>query len=140
MSDDLEAECPALDKPLATLVRPCERYKELHKSCSSIRNRVNQYYVYGETLDCSDHLKNYEACMKFRKTKDADHLDRIIDWEKNYINLRVQTVRQNKVWEPRDTPPSDFSDPLPRFIVERNKDSLFHAAGFDNKEQDINKK
>lgn len=106
------------------LVRPCERYKELYKSCRSFKSRIYQYYVYGETLDCTPHWDNYQSCLKYRKTKNVNLLEPIIKWEKNLIKTRLETVKQNKAWEMRDKPPEDFNKPLPEFIEKRQKESL----------------
>lgn len=101
------------------LVRPCERYKEIYKSCKSIRGRLHQYYVYGELFDCSIHNDHYEACKKYRKTKNIDILEPIIEWEKNLMRTRLETVKQNTVWEPREKPPDEFSKPLAEFLKNR---------------------
>lgn len=114
-------------------VRPCERYKELYKSCKSFRSRFGQYYVYGEFLDCSDHWKNYKNCLQFRKTGNFKDLDSVVRWEKNMIETRVNTVLQNKAWEMRDKPPV-FDAPLPEFIAKRQAGSLF--AKFDQRNKD----
>lgn len=96
------------------LVRPCERYKELYSTCSSWVARIQQYYVYGEKLDCNPHYDNYKACMKYRKTKNANLLDPVIKWEENMILVRNKSVELNTVWQLRDKPPKNFSDPLPK--------------------------
>lgn len=122
-------ECEPTDANLkdAHLIRPCERYMELYRSCKSILSRIHQYYVYGETLDCSPHVNNYNACLSFRKSKDVSLLDTIISWEKDFINIRMKTVEQNKAWKMRETPPADFDGPLPEFIVKRNRNSIFNS-------------
>lgn len=120
-------ECEQLDGKLKDghLVRPCERYNELYRGCKTIRSRIQQYYVYGETLDCSPHKNNYKACLQYRHTRDASHLDTIIEWEKNLINTRLKTVEQNTTWKRRETPPADFDRPLPEFLKKRSQRSIF---------------
>lgn len=119
-----EFECEVLGHPEMKdklgLVRPCERYKELYNSCSSIKSRLYQLYIYGETIDCNQHYENYQTCLNYRKTKDLRILDKIIEWERNLIQIRLNTVAQNKAWELRTDPPHDFEAPLPEFI-EKNK-------------------
>lgn len=125
---DPAPECEVSDitvKENVQFVRPCERYKELYKSCSGWEGRLRQYYIYGETLDCSEYINNYKICMQYRKTKDLKLLDPIIDWELNLVQLRLKTVEQNKAWEFRDTPPTDFNAPLPDHIAQRQKKSSF---------------
>ena len=125
-----EFECEVLDTSLKeyvgiNLVRPCERYLELFKTCKSIRGRLHQYYVYGELFDCQPHKSNYDACMNYRKSGELSILDPIIEWETNMINTRLKTVEQNKVWKMRDSPPEDFNAPLPNFISRRKASELF---------------
>lgn len=94
------------------LVRPCERYKELYDTCSSTMGRIQQYYVYGEKLDCDQHFRNYKNCINYRKTKDINLLDPIIEWEENMIKLRLKSVELNTVWQLRGEPPDNFNKPL----------------------------
>ena len=111
----------------AYLVRPCERYKELYKSCKSIRGRMHQYYVYGELFDCSEHKRHFKSCLSYRKTNDIDLLKPIIQWEKKMIETRLKACLENPVWEVRDSPPKDFNDPLPDFIQKRKSWSKLKA-------------
>lgn len=101
------------------LVRPCERYKELYETCSSILGRIQQYYVYGERLDCDQHDRNYRNCMKYRKTKDLKILDSVIEWENDMIKLRLKSVEMNSVWQMRGKPPDDFDKPLPENLIRK---------------------
>ncbi|XP_035213603.1 UPF0545 protein C22orf39 homolog isoform X2 [Stegodyphus dumicola] len=55
-------------------VRPCEWYKEEFKDCRSIRARMHQYFVYGESIDCSQWKTDYQNCMLFRNKKDIKAL------------------------------------------------------------------
>lgn len=123
-----EYECEVTDnlenKNKYAHVRPCERYDELYRTCRSIRARFGQYYVYGELLDCSVHLRNYKSCLEYRRTKNPDALEPVVKWEKDLIEARMNTVNQNKVWEMRDSPP-EFEAPLPDYIAQRQTGSLF---------------
>lgn len=107
------------------LVRPCERYRELYSDCSSLRARVHQYYVFGDLTDCSQHSNNYDSCLNYRKTKDPQLLQPIIDWEKNLIQKRLDVAAANPCWDAREIPPSNFNGPLPSFVEERHKKSYF---------------
>lgn len=128
LSDEFECELVEKGKKAdSNLVRPCERYKEMYNSCKSIKSKIYQYYVYGESLDCSQHLDNYDSCKKFRKTGDTNLLDSIIEWEKNLIMTRLKTVEQNKTWDLRTSPPQDFEAPLPEHLAARQKKSLFYT-------------
>lgn len=129
MSTNPEFECEVIDpntgKTKVNLVRPCERYKELYQLCKSIKNRLYQYYIYGETLDCSPHRNNHEACLSYRNTGNLDLLDPIIAWENQYITSRKMTVSQNKTWQLRQSPPDDFDKPLPAHIEKNHQKSIF---------------
>lgn len=128
---DPNFECEALDPELKKvkadiiLVRPCERYQELYKSCKSIRGRLHQYYVYGELFDCTQHYERFLACKKFRETKDIAFLDPVIQWEKTLISERLQRAESNPVWQYRTSPPADFEGPLPEFIRKKQDRSIF---------------
>lgn len=125
---EFECEDPTLKKEDSHLVRPCERYKEMYSSCKSIRHRFHQYYVYGELLDCNIYSNLYSCCMDFRKTRDERCLDPIIEWENNFFKTRLQTVKQNKVWKPRDNPPKEFDAPLPAHLIKLHENSMFKGS------------
>lgn len=125
---DFECEVSVEDLKHTTdghLVRPCERYKELYKDCSSIAARIHQYYVFGDFTDCSQHKDNYNSCLKYRKTKNLQLLDPIIKWERDLIQKRLDVARSNPCWEMRDEPPTDFNGPLPEFTEMLHKNSRF---------------
>ncbi|XP_055928403.1 uncharacterized protein LOC129959545 isoform X2 [Argiope bruennichi] len=56
-------------------VRPCEWYKEEYKDCKSIKARFHQYFVYGDTVDCTQWKNDYMNCMHFRKKHDLESLE-----------------------------------------------------------------
>lgn len=128
VSPEFETEVKDGNNRDALLVRPCERYKELLKSCRSIKGRIHQYYVYGELFDCTPIDDNYKACLDYRRTKDSNVLVKIIEWEKDLITTRINAERQNATWQFRDTPPDDFNAPLPEFLAKRQAESLFKAS------------
>lgn len=128
ISPEFECENPSLKKKDAHLVRPCERYKEMYSSCRSVRHRFHQYYVYGELLDCNIYSGLYNSCIDFRNTNESKHLDSIIEWERNFFNTRLNTVKQNTTWKPRTEPPKEFDKPLPRHLEKLHKDSLFRDS------------
>lgn len=122
VSDEFECEVVKPDDRLRAnihLVRPCERYKELYGTCSSWIGRIQQYYVYGEKLDCDQHHRNYTNCIKYRQTKDVNLLVPIIEWEQNLIRLRLKSAELNTVWQMRDKSPDDFNRPLPEHLIRK---------------------
>lgn len=119
-----EFECEVLDDVKVDdvyLVRPCQRYQEIYKSCKSFKGRIHQYYVYGEFFDCNDHKNNYNNCLNYRKTKDENYLEGIISWEKRMIEVRTAAALSNPIWEFRTQPPADFKAPLPSFLDNSKK-------------------
>lgn len=51
-------------------IRECEMYKDEYKDCTSFRARFQQYFVYGETLDCNQWKKDYDNCCKWESKRD----------------------------------------------------------------------
>jgi hypothetical protein len=128
VSPEFETEVKDGNNKDLLLVRPCERYKELYKSCKSIRGRLHQYYVYGELFDCNPNYDNYKACLVYRKTGDTDVLKTVVEWEKKLMTARLEAERQNKTWQFRERPPEDFNGPLPEFLQKRQAESLFNYS------------
>lgn len=114
-----------IEKPFYYLVRVCEEYKSLFKNCKRISSRIHQYYVYGDLLDCNIHNDNYSHCLNYRKKKNLDSLNPIIEWENAVMDARNKSVLNNKAWQLRDRPPIDFDGPLPEFLRRRQKESSF---------------
>ncbi|XP_042862443.1 UPF0545 protein C22orf39 homolog [Penaeus japonicus] len=111
---------------LSWLVRPCERYKEEYGDCTSIKAKFHQYFIYGESRDCSQWKKDYESCINYRKTKDMESLESIIESEKNRRNERLLGHYRNTVWEKRDSPPEDWNKELPEWF-EKEREMSFLA-------------
>ncbi|CAL1267944.1 unnamed protein product [Larinioides sclopetarius] len=55
-------------------VRPCEWYKDEYKDCKSMKARFHQYFIYGDTIDCTHWKNDYMNCMHFRKKHDLESL------------------------------------------------------------------
>ncbi|CAG2162818.1 unnamed protein product [Oppiella nova] len=106
------------------LVRPCERYGQQYKDCKSMRARVHQYFIFGHSIDCSQWSQDYENCLKFRNSKKAEDLDKVIESEMRRKEERLETMKANDVWEYRSEPPTDWRKPLPDWFVQRNQFSL----------------
>lgn len=123
--DAYECEDPALKEFGSQWVRPCERYQELERDCLRFRSRIQQYYVFGEFLDCAQHGNNYKSCIDYRQTRNPEMLKPVIKWESDLISTRLNTVEQNKTWDLRESPPEEFARPLPDFLAERARKSSF---------------
>ncbi|GFS39153.1 uncharacterized protein NPIL_558741 [Nephila pilipes] len=105
-------------------VRPCHWYKEEYKDCQSIKAKFHQFFVYGETIDCSQWKDDYQNCMQFRKKKDLKFLESVIESENQRQKERTKTIEQNDVWVYRTSPPETWNSPMPKWMQENKKDSL----------------
>lgn len=95
------------------LVRPCEKYKEELRDCRSIKAKFHQYFINGETEDCSQWKTDYVKCMDYRQNKDTVSLSAVIESEKDRRKKRLRGHVANTVWERRESPPDDWNKPLP---------------------------
>lgn len=118
--------------PQAWMCRPCEWYKDESRECGRLRARIHQYFVFGETQDCSGWTRDYEACLAFRKTRDPQQLSAIIASEEKRFRERTLAAAKNDVWKYRTSPPADWSAPLPDYMEQRTRGTLFQ---FYSKEQ-----
>uniref|UniRef100_A0A0P4WPV0 Synaptic plasticity regulator PANTS n=1 Tax=Scylla olivacea TaxID=85551 RepID=A0A0P4WPV0_SCYOL len=105
------------------LVRPCEYYKEEYSDCSSIKAKFHQYFIHGETRDCSQWKVDYNQCLKFRNQKDMEALSSVIESEKERRQDRLRGHYNNDVWERREAPPEDWNKPLPEYLQKDNQSS-----------------
>lgn len=111
------------------MVRPCEAYKDEHTECTSMKGKFHQYFIHGETLDCSQWVKDYENCMEFRMTKEQAPLAAVIKSEQVRRFQRMAPFFLNDVWKHRKTPPGDWNKPLPEKMQKEYQDTyLDHKA------------
>lgn len=45
-------------------------YREEYSDCTSLKARFHQYFIYGETVDCSQWKRDYNNCEKWKDNKD----------------------------------------------------------------------
>ncbi|CAL1267945.1 unnamed protein product [Larinioides sclopetarius] len=105
-------------------VRPCEWYKDEYKDCKSMKARFHQYFIYGDTIDCTHWKNDYMNCMHFRKKHDLESLEKVVVSENERKRQRIQSMEQNDVWKYRSSPPENWNSPMPSWMVENKKDSL----------------
>lgn len=108
-------------------MRPCKLYKQEFKECKRIKGRFNQYFIYGERLDCTHWGTDYNNCQKYHWFKDTDAGIAVISSELARREKRIEAHRQNDTWTKRDSPPDDWSKPLPQFMLERNENSFLQV-------------
>ncbi|GLH10445.1 SFRICE_000126 [Gryllus bimaculatus] len=97
-------------------IRPCEMYKEEYKDCTSFRARFHQYFIYGETLDCTQWKKDYDNCVRWTRDKNVKACKELSESEKKRFNDRMRAHYRNDVWEKRSEPPEDWNKPLPEWM------------------------
>ncbi|KAF9802782.1 hypothetical protein SFRURICE_002950 [Spodoptera frugiperda] len=105
------------------VIRECELYKDEYKDCTSFRGRFQQYFVYGETLDCNQWKKDYDNCCKWEDYKDIKAANALIASEKERRMVRLRAHYRNDVWKKRDSPPADWAKPLPEWMQKRDENT-----------------
>ncbi|CAL1267942.1 unnamed protein product [Larinioides sclopetarius] len=98
-------------------VRPCEWYKDEYKDCKSMKARFHQYFIYGDTIDCTHWKNDYMNCMHFRKKHDLESLEKVVVSENERKRQRIQSMEQNDVWKYRSSPPENWNSPMPSWMV-----------------------
>jgi len=63
-------------------------YKDEYDDCTSIKARFHQYFIFGETLDCSQWKTDYHNCYQWQKNKS----------EEAYVCRLLQAFWQWRVW------------------------------------------
>ncbi|XP_043470871.1 uncharacterized protein LOC122504054 [Leptopilina heterotoma] len=105
------------------MIRPCHMYKEEYGDCTGIKDRFQQYFVFGELTDCSQWKTDYQNCEKWNKKKDTQAFDELVKSETTRRMNRLKAHYANNVWKRRDKPPEDWAKPLPEWLQKRNENS-----------------
>lgn len=111
-------------------------YKDEYKECKSIRGRFNQYFVYGESLDCEQWRNDYNNCEKYSWLNDKEAAKLVIQSEMKRRAERLKAHYDNDIWIKRESPPDDWAKPLPAFMEERNKNTYLGLKSQELKEQE----
>ncbi|XP_059620744.1 UPF0545 protein C22orf39 homolog [Phlebotomus argentipes] len=104
--------------------RPCFLYKHEFSDCKSYKARFNQYFIYGESIDCSQWGKDYEDCLKYEEKDDLAAARRLLDSEAERRQKRMEAHKANDVWKKRSTPPTDWNAPLPEWFTKTNENTF----------------
>lgn len=104
-------------------IRPCFLYKEEYSDCTSIKSRFHQYFIHGESIDCSQWKTDHKNCVKWEEKKDLAAASAVIKSEEKRRQDRLGSHYGNTVWTKRDGPPENFSAPLPAWLEERQKNT-----------------
>lgn len=106
--------------------------KEEYRDCRSIKARFQQYFVHGDSLDCSSWEHDFEDCQRFEKG-DLKAAKNVIDSEAKRRKDRMAAHYGNNVWKKRNDPPSDWSKPLPDRLVKEYENSFLDVKSKEMK-------
>ncbi|EZA53162.1 hypothetical protein DMN91_005244 [Ooceraea biroi] len=121
-------------RPNEWMIRPCMIYKGEYDDCCSIRARFNQYFIFGETLDCKQWDIDYRNCYQWQKYKSEEAFDELIKSEKKRRMERLLPHYQNDVWQKREEPPENWNAPLPEWMQKEFDNSYLHIRNREAKE------
>ncbi|XP_058822675.1 UPF0545 protein C22orf39 homolog [Topomyia yanbarensis] len=95
-------------------IRPCFFYSEEYDDCTSIKARFNQYFIHGESIDCTQWKRDFDNCVRFeRNQQDTKSALQLIESERERRMNRLGAHYRNDVWKKREQAPKDWSKPLP---------------------------
>lgn len=97
---------------------------EEYRDCRSIKARFQQYFVHGDSLDCSSWEHDFEDCVRFEEKGDEKAAKNVIDNEARRRKERMRAHYGNNVWKKRSNPPDDWSKPLPERITKEYENSF----------------
>ncbi|XP_043283388.1 UPF0545 protein C22orf39 homolog [Venturia canescens] len=112
------------ERELEWLLKPCEMYKDEYKDCKCMRARFNQYFVYGELLDCSQWKVDYENCQLWKSKDDDKAFEALLASEQKRRLKRLQPHYSNDIWTKRDKPPQNWNKPLPDWMNKKISGTL----------------
>lgn len=95
-----------------------------YKDCRSIKARFQQYFVHGDSLDCSSWEHDFEDCVRFEENGDQKAAKNIIVNEEKRRKERIKAHYENTVWKKRTSPPEDWNKPLPEKLQKEYENSF----------------
>lgn len=120
------------------LIKPCIFYKETFNDCNSFYGQFNARYTTGHKEDCSQWYADYRNCSAYEQTGSEEALNQLIESEKIRRLERLVTMKNNNIWEYRESPPTDWNAPLPQHLQSAedeeylrsrmNKNSIFKCS------------
>lgn len=81
-----------------------------------MKGRFQQYFISGQSNDCSPWKRDYDNCVKFEETKDLKAARALIESEKERRLERFKGHYGNDVWKKRVQPPEHWNSKLPDAI------------------------
>lgn len=134
----IEKSLILIHEPFYPQLRPCSSYKAEYKECKSIRGRFQQYFVYGEYLDCQHWADDYNNCQKLEWFQDTEAGLAVLKSEMERRDTRIKANFANDVWTKRSAPPANWAAPLPDFMIERNKNTYLEVRAKEIAEDEKN--
>lgn len=106
-------------------IRPCNIYKEEYSDCTSIKARFHQYFIHGETIDCSQWYTDYQNCVKYQDSNgnNIEAGEAVVKSEEQRRNNRLRAHYANTTWKKRECPPEDWAKPLPEWLAKKNENT-----------------
>ena len=100
-------------------------YKDEYDDCTSFKARFHQYFINGESTDCTQWETDYKNCVRYRDSNgnDVNAGVAVIKSEEDRRLKRFRGHYANTVWKKRTAPPEDWSKPLPEWMEKRNENS-----------------
>lgn len=109
---------------------PCDHYEYEYKSNCNIFGRFKRFLHADESIDFDcDQLKDlFYSCVKYRDdpSRNLECFLKLKPYENNLIKKRIESIKQNNVWQLRKVAPSDWNAPLPDWCQERIKNSYWY--------------
>lgn len=111
-------------------ILPCDHFQyEIKKNCGRLA-RFNRVLMSDSdaNVDCDRLNDLFFECRKYTEdpTRNIDSLVKLRDYENELVTRRIQTIRDNNVWELRKEPPSDWNAELPDWAKERVQESYWY--------------
>lgn len=106
---------------------------EEYRDCKSIKSRFQQYFVHGDSLDCSSWEHDFENCVKFEEKEDLKAAKKLIDSEGLRRKERLKAHYGNNIWKKRKNPPEDWSKPLPDHLTKDYENSFLEIKSKEMK-------
>ncbi|XP_024944596.1 UPF0545 protein C22orf39 homolog isoform X2 [Cephus cinctus] len=114
-------------------IRKCDMYKEEYSDCTNIKSRFNQYFIFGEMLDCSQWKTDLQNCRKWENERNETAYKELVNSESKRRLERLKAHYGNDVWKKRDKPPNDWNKPLPEWMQKEQENTYLNYKNNETK-------
>ena len=123
-------------QPTKSDILPCDHFQyEIKRNCGRLA-RFNRMFMSDSEANVNCDLLNdlFFECRKYTEdsTRNLDSLVKLKNYENELVAKRIQSIKNNNVWDLRKEPPSDWNAELPDWAKERGKESYWYKYK-DNK-------